>query len=305
MEPRAHHVLIGLFAVLLLGAALGFALWLSKASSEREFNDYDVIFTEAVSGLSQGSAVQYSGIKVGDVVSLDLDPEDPRRVRAHIRVVASAPIKQDTRARLSITGITGAALIQLYSGTPQSPLLKSQDERRAQILADPSPLARLMANGEDLVLGVTRLLERANQLLSEENLGRIARTLAHIEQTSAGLAEQRDALRQALQQMSSAGQEATTLMRNANGLLDGQGREALASAKRLLASLERSSATLEQLLAGNRASLDGGMQGLGELGPTLVELRATLSALRTFSQRLEQDPAGYLLRSDGIQEFQP
>lgn len=305
MEPRAHHVLIGLFAVLLLGAALGFALWLSKASSEREFNDYDVIFTEAVSGLSQGSAVQYSGIKVGDVVSLDLDPEDPRRVRAHIRVVASAPIKQDTRARLSITGITGAALIQLYSGTPQSPLLKSQDERRAQILADPSPLARLMANGEDLVIGVTRLLERANQLLSEENLGRIARTLAHIEQTSAGLAEQRDALRQALQQMSSAAQEATTLMRNANGLLDGQGREALASAKRLLASLERSSATLEQLLAGNRASLDGGMQGLGELGPTLVELRATLSALRTFSQRLEQDPAGYLLRSDGIQEFQP
>lgn len=305
MEPRAHHVLIGLFAVLLLGAALGFALWLSKASSEREFNDYDVIFTEAVSGLSQGSAVQYSGIKVGDVVSLDLDPEDPRRVRAHIRVVASAPIKQDTRARLSITGITGAALIQLYSGTPQSPLLKSQDERRAQILADPSPLARLMANGEDLVIGVTRLLERANQLLSEENLGRIARTLAHIEQTSAGLAEQRDQLRQALQQMSSAGQEATTLMRNANGLLDGQGREALASAKRLLASLERSSATLEQLLAGNRASLDGGMQGLGELGPTLVELRATLSALRTFSQRLEQDPAGYLLRSDGIQEFQP
>ena len=305
MEPRAHHVLIGLFSVLLLGAALGFALWLSKASSEREFNDYDVIFTEAVSGLSQGSSVQYSGIKVGDVVSLDLDPEDPRRVRAHIRVVASAPIKQDTRARLSITGITGTTLIQLYSGTPQSPLLKSQNDQHAEIIADPSPLSRLMANGEDLVIGITRLLERANQLLSEENLGRIARTLAHIEQTSAGLAEQRDELRQALQQMSSASQEAATLMRKANGLLDGQGREALGSAKRLLASLERSSATLERLLSDNRASLDGGMQGLGEIGPTLVELRESLSALRAFSQRLEQDPAGYLLRSDGIKEFQP
>ncbi|MDP3815574.1 MlaD family protein [Pseudomonas sp.] len=305
MEPRAHHVLIGLFSVLLLGAALGFALWLSKASSEREFNDYDVIFTEAVSGLSQGSAVQYSGIKVGDVVSLDLDPGDPRRVRAHIRVVATAPIKQDTRARLSITGITGTTLIQLYSGTPQSPLLKSQDDKHAEIIADPSPLSRLMANSEDLVIGITRLLDRANQLLSEENLGRIARTLAHIEQTSAGLAEQRDELRQALQQMSSASQEAATLMRNANSLLGGQGREALGSAKRLLASLERSSATLERLLTDNRASLDGGMQGLGEIGPPLVELRESLSALRAFSQRLEQDPAGYLLRSDGIKEFQP
>lgn len=305
MEPRAHHVLIGLFAVLLLGAALGFALWLSKSSSDREFNDYDVIFTEAVSGLSQGSAVQYSGIKVGDVVSLELDPEDPRQVRAHIRVVANTPIKQDTRARLSITGITGAALIQLYSGTPQSPLLQSQNDKRAQIIADPSPLSRLMANGEDLVISVTLLLNRANQLLSEENVGRITRSLAHIEQASASVAEQRDELRKALQQMSSASQEAATLMRNANSLLDGQGREALTAANRLLASLERSSASFEHLLADNRASLDGGMQGLGEIGPTIVELRETLSALRSFSQRLEQDPAGYLLRNDSIKEFQP
>jgi phospholipid/cholesterol/gamma-HCH transport system substrate-binding protein len=305
MEPRAHHVLIGLFAVLLLSAALGFALWLSKSSSDKEFNDYDVIFTEAVSGLSLGSAVQYSGIKVGDVVSLDLDPEDPRRVRAHIRVVANTPIKQDTRARLSITGITGTTLIQLYSGTPQSPLLKSQDDQRAEIIADPSPLARLLANSEDLVISITRLLNRANQLFSEENVGRISRTLDNIEQTSASVAAQRDELRQALQQMSSASQEAAVLMRNANDLLSGQGREALDSAKRLLASLERSSATVEQLLADNRASLDGGMQGLGEIGPTIVELRETLSALRSFSQRLEQDPAGYLLRSDGIKEFQP
>lgn len=305
MEPRAHHVLIGLFAVLLLSAALGFALWLSKSSSDKEFNDYDVIFTEAVSGLSLGSAVQYSGIKVGDVVSLDLDPEDPRRVRAHIRVVANTPIKQDTRARLSITGITGTTLIQLYSGTPQSPLLKSQDDQRAEIIADPSPLARLLANSEDLVISITRLLNRANQLFSEENVGRISRTLENIEQTSASVAAQRDELRQALQQMSSASQEAAVLMRNANDLLSGQGREALDSAKRLLVSLERSSATVEQLLADNRASLDGGMQGLGEIGPTIVELRETLSALRSFSQRLEQDPAGYLLRSDGIKEFQP
>jgi len=31
MEPRAHHVLIGLFTVLTVGAALLFGLWLNKA----------------------------------------------------------------------------------------------------------------------------------------------------------------------------------------------------------------------------------------------------------------------------------
>ena len=49
----------------------------------------------------------------------------------------------------------------------------------------------------------------------------------------------------------------------------------------------------------------GSLQGLGELGPTIIELRETLSALRSFSRRLEEDPAGYLLRSDSIKEFQP
>ncbi|MFZ3152437.1 MlaD family protein [Pseudomonas sp.] len=305
MEPRAHHVLIGLFTLLMVAAALGFALWLSKASSDQELNDYDVIFTEAVSGLSQGSAVQYSGIKVGDVISLRLDPQDPRKVRAHIRVNANTPIKQDTRARLSITGITGAALIQLHSGSPDSPALVSKGDQRAEIIADPSPLSRLMANGEDLLLSVTQLLERANQLLSAENIGRISRTLENIEQTSASVAEQRDELRTALQQMSNASQEAAKLMRNANQLLSGQGREALDSASRLLASLERSSSKVERLLSDNRAALDGGMQGIGELGPTIIELRETLSALRSFARRLEEDPAGYLLRSDTIKEFQP
>lgn len=305
MEPRAHHVLIGLFTVLMVAGALGFALWLSKASSDQELHDYDVIFNEAVSGLSAGSAVQYSGIKVGDVISLRLDPKDPRKVRAHIRVSASTPIKQDTRARLSITGITGAALIQLHSGTPKSPVLVGKEGKRAEIVADPSPLTRLMANGEDLVLSVTQLLNRANQLFSDENIARVSRTLENVEQTSASVAEQRDELRLALQQMSSASQEAASLMRNANQLLSGPGHDALNSAGRMITSLERSSSQIERLLSDNRSALDGGMQGIGELGPAIIELRETLSALRSFARRLEEDPAGYLLRSDTIKEFQP
>ena len=70
METRAHHVLIGLFTVLAVGCALLFALWMGKSSVDSEFKLYDVVFTEAVSGLSVGSTVQYSGIKVGDVIRL-------------------------------------------------------------------------------------------------------------------------------------------------------------------------------------------------------------------------------------------
>lgn len=305
MEPRAHHVLIGLFTVLTLGAALLFALWLNKSGTDQAVSDYEVIFHETVSGLSQGSAVQYSGIKVGDVVSLGLDPDDPRTVRARIRVVGPTPIKQDTRARLSITGITGLAVIQLHGGSPESPPLEGKDGKPGIIVADRSPLSRLMANGEDLVVNITRLLGRANRMLSRENAERVSRTLDNLEQASAGLAGQRDELSAALQQAGAASREAAELMRTANRLLDGQGSQVLENAERLMASLERSSRNIEELLHSNRSALDSGMQGLGELGPAISELRETLGALRGFSRRLEQDPSGYLLRSDSIKEFQP
>ncbi|QNH01035.1 MlaD family protein [Pseudomonas sediminis] len=305
MEPRAHHVLIGLFTVLTVGAALLFGLWLNKAGADRAVTDYEVIFNEAVTGLSQGSAVQYSGIKVGDVISLGLDPNDPRTVRARIRIVGHTPIKQDTRARLAITGITGLAVIQLHGGSPESPPLESTDGEPGIIIADRSPLSRLMANGEDLVVNITRLLNRANRMLSRENAERVSRTLENLEQATAGIAEQRDELGETLRQTSAATREAAELMRTANRLLDGQGSQVLENAERLMASLERSSRNIEELLQNNRSALDNGMQSLGELGPAVSELRDTLGALRSFSRRLEQDPTGYLLRNDSIKEFQP
>ncbi|MBT8768883.1 MlaD family protein [Metapseudomonas boanensis] len=305
METRAHHVMIGLFTVLVVGAAMLFALWLSKSSSDREFREYEVIFTEAVSGLSKGSAVQYSGIKVGEVVLLRLDTKDPRKVKARIRVVGATPIKENTRARLFITGVTGTAVIQLHGGTPSSPLLQGKDGRRPVIVADPSPIARLMAGGEDLMISITTLLEQANKLFSSDNIARVSETLANLEQTTASFNGQRNELAQTLKQINSATAEAAALMHNANTLINGHGREAVANAGAMLASLERSSRNIEQLLNTNRDALDGGLKGIGELGPAIAQLRDTLEALRSFSRRLEADPAGYLLRSDTIKEFQP
>src|SRR5579871_4609539 len=97
MEPRAHHVLIGLFTVISATAALLFTLWLNKSHNDTELHYYTIVFNEAVRGLSKGSAVQYNGIKVGDVIGLTLDPRDPRKVLARIRVDSNVPVKQTHR----------------------------------------------------------------------------------------------------------------------------------------------------------------------------------------------------------------
>ncbi|MCW3147628.1 MCE family protein [Stutzerimonas stutzeri] len=312
METRAHHVLIGLFTVLAVGGALLFALWLGKASIDREYDRYEVSFSRAVSGLSSGSSVEYSGIKVGDVEQLWLEPEDPRKVRARIRVYAGTPIKQDTRARLALANITGSMVIQLHSGSPGSPPLQAKRGELPVIIADPSPLSALLENGEDLMSNINNLLRNANQLFSAENSRRIGQTLQHLEQATSVLSEQRADLGAALTQLSQLGrqtntvlEEVTRLTRNTNGLLDDQGRALLDSAQQSMAALERATSRLDSLLAHNQGALDNGLQGLGELGPALNELRGTLGALRRVSQRLEDNPSGFLLGREKIEEFTP
>ena len=127
METRAHHILIGLFTVIVLALGLSFSLWLVKSSADRAYNEYDIIFNEAVTGLTKGGAVQYNGIRVGSIYRLQLDPADPRRVIARIRTGGDVPIRQDTRAKLTLTGVTGVAVIQLSGGSPGSHLLVTDD----------------------------------------------------------------------------------------------------------------------------------------------------------------------------------
>ncbi|WP_254774113.1 MlaD family protein [Marinobacter sp. AC-23] len=73
MEPKAHHVIIGLFTLIAVAAALMFALWLAKSSADREWAYYEIVFDHAVSGLAKGNPVLYTGVEVGDVLGLQLD----------------------------------------------------------------------------------------------------------------------------------------------------------------------------------------------------------------------------------------
>ncbi|AHX12043.1 ABC transporter permease [Dyella jiangningensis] len=312
METRAHHVLIGLFTVIVVAAAMLFGLWLAKSSSDREFAYYQVVFNEAVTGLSQGSAVNYNGIKVGDVTQLKLDKQDPRKVLALIRLGGDTPVRQDTHAKLALTGVTGLAVIQLSGGSPGSPPLEGKNGNLPVIVADPSPLSRILANGEDLVMNINDVVARASALLSPENMDRIGRTLDHLDKATGAIADQRDDIRTLLKQLAEASKQANDtlaqtqkLVQSANGLVDNQGKATLDSARNALASVERVTANIDRLVNDNRASINGGMQGFSELAPAIRELRDAAGSLRGVARRLDDNPTGFLLGRDRSKEFVP
>lgn len=313
METRAHHVLIGAFAIGALLVALGFVLWMSKAGTERAFNTYDIVFNEAVTGLSVGGTVQYNGIKVGEVTGLRLAPDDPRKVIARVRLDAKTPVNTDTRAKLGLQGVTGLAFIQLSGGKPGSPPLVPTEANPVPIIPSvESALSKLLDSGSDVVTSVNEMLLRMNDLLSEQNVSRVSATLENVEQLTGTLAGQRNEMSHALKQLAQAtdqlkGTLATIdeMATSTNALMRDDARAVLKSTEQALDSVERLANSANGLIDENRAAISSfSNQGLRQIGPTVAELRETLRSLKQLSDRLG-DSNSLLLGREQPKEFQP
>ncbi|WP_125076655.1 MlaD family protein [Pseudoxanthomonas sp. SGT-18] len=307
METRANYVLIGAFTIVVSVALLLFGLWAAKYSSERSWQRYMIVFDEAVTGLSVGSSVQYNGISVGSIDKLSLDPQDPRRVVAIIRADANVPVKTDTRAKLAITSLTGPAIIQLSGGSPGAPLLTAVDTRDTpQIQTSPSAL-------QNITDTANRIVERLDQVLSDQNVAHIGRTLENIERISASMAAKDEGMEALLATAREAARSLDQTLQNTNATVQRVDqnlvRELPALISRLdstLARLDSAAGNADAILGENRAAINSfANDGLAQLGPTLTELRALIRDLRQISDRLENNPARFLLGRDGAKEFEP
>lgn len=307
METRANYVLIGAFTLLASVALLLFALWAAKYSSEKEWQQYAVIFNEPVTGLSEGSSVQYNGISVGTVETLRLAPEDPRRVIATLRVLADAPVKTDTRAKMSQSGITGPPFIQLTGGSPNAPHLVAADTREVPIIRTEASALQNIADTAN------RLVSRLDAVLSEQNINRVSNTLANIESLTGSLADQREDLRAIIADARVSSAELKSTLTRADDVVADVDRELADKLPGLVSKLDGTLTRLESAASGadtivteNRAAIsEFTTDGLSQVGPTLTELRALVRDLRQVTDRLEGGAAGYLLGRDSPKEFEP
>ena len=307
METKANYVLIGAFTLVIGVALLLFGLWAAKYSSERSWQEYQIVFREAVTGLSVGSPVQYNGIAVGSITKLSLAPNDPRQVVARIRVDATTPIKTDTRAKLAITSLTGPAIIQLSGGTPQAPTLRSVDTR------DPPVIQTAPSALQNISDTATRIVERLDEVLSDKNVASISATLANLETVSGTLADRDKGLEALIVSARDAAQNLDKTLDTTNGAIERLDKNLVQQLPPILEKLETTLARLDSaagnadaILGENRAAINSfATDGLGQMGPTLSELRSLIRDLRQISDRLEGNPTRYLLGRDAPKEYEP
>lgn len=307
METRANYVLIGAFTIAVTLCLLLFGLWAAKYSSDRSWQNFNVIFREPVTGLTEGSVVQYNGIAVGTVEELSLAPQDPRQVIARIQVEADAPVKVDTRAKLSTTGLTGSTFIQLTGGSPRAPRLRPTDrDVLPVIVAEASAL-------QNIADTANRLVARLDEVLSDDNVKRIAETLENIEGMTGAIADQREDLRAIVVNAREVTEQLKVTVDTTNRAIEGVDRELVQKLPGLIASLEGTLAKADSaaggadlILSENRTAIRSfANDGLAQLGPTLGELRSLIRDLRRISDRLDNNPTRYLLGRDAPKEFEP
>ncbi len=182
METRANYILIGAFTLAGILGAFGFFLWLAKFEVTRQYAYYDVLF-DNVSGLSAAGGVNYNGLPVGQVISLNLDEDDPSKVRVRLEVDADIPVTKETIAQLQSLGVTGVAYVELSGGSPTAERLP----QNSVIPSKRSSIQSLLEGAPEVLEKAVTLLENLNDVIDEKNRKSVSDILGNLAQASGKL----------------------------------------------------------------------------------------------------------------------
>lgn len=273
METKANYVLIGAATIVGTLLILLFATWITTGDLRRGSNEYDVVFDDPVRGLSEGGEVRFNGIKIGEVESLRIDPDNNNRVIARIRVQSDVPVKNDTEGQLEPVGLTGVTLIQLSTGSADAELLRPAfGAPPPRIQGRGSQIDVIVARGEEVAMRASEAMAAVRDLLTDENIARVTRTLQNLEAVSQQLAE-RDSV---ITQSGEAAQEIAALARQMQGDL----------------------ADLDEVLDNvNQAAGVASGETLPELALAAEEIRRAASSIGRVANNLEENPSVLTPRS--------
>lgn len=191
METRANYLIIGVFVLGVLGMLLGFIYWIGNGASGSQGKNYYVIFDGSVHGLTEASPVLFNGIRFGAVRSIELVPEDTRKVRVLISVREETPVRTNSRARIAQQGLAGLVSMEITPGTPEASLLEAKaNEKYPVIHADPGS-GGLLSGVSDAASQTNALMMRLNEVVAS-NEDSLRHTIANAESFSAMLAERKD-----------------------------------------------------------------------------------------------------------------
>ncbi|WP_289035914.1 MlaD family protein [uncultured Roseibium sp.] len=293
METRANYIIIGAFMMATLVGAFGFVYWLAATAESRENVFLKIVFPAPVTGLPVGGQVLFNGIKVGDVSSLDFDPDNPKVVIATVRVKPTTPLRDDTVATLNFTGLTGVAYVDLNGGSLDAPLLLHPgSDEVPTIKAERSLFDDIVGGARDVLTKAESTMSTIDELL-QENGPAIGKTVQNIETFSGALASNSDGISDFMASMASVSDAVSKLSTRMEGLVV-EGERILAAVPSdkvtaIVTDLEKFSASLGQAGDGIDSIMNDAQSAMSEVQTFTAGLNSGLSDVQKLVQAI--DPA--------------
>ena len=275
METKANYLMIGGFVLGVLLLAFSFVYWMSNFAGGGK--RYYVVFETSIAGLTTGSNVGFQGLKVGEVQSFALNPDDARKVQVLISVNDNTPVRQNSRASLQSLGLTGGTGIQISAGTPDSPFLVATAENPIPVIpADRGGGQGLFDAAPAVMNNANALLQRLNDLVAE-NQESIHRTLTNVENVTTMLDQRKDDISKTITDVQAAAQ-----------------------------SFKDLSGKLQVSLGANLDSLTRtAKDSLQEFGNFMREGRRAAATLNSVLGKFEANPKSFLLGGSQVPEYNP
>ena len=275
METKANYLMIGGFVLGVLALAFIFVFWMSNFGGGGQ--RYMIVFESSVAGLTTGSSVGFNGIRVGEVQSFALDPQDARKVQVLVSVRDDTPVRENSHASIQSMGLTGGSGIQITPGTPDSPLLVATADNPVPVIrADAGAGQGVFEAGSAALNNANVFITKLNALL-DQNEKAINTTMTNVEQFTTMLNAKKEDIGQAITDVQ-------------------QGAQAFKSL----------STKLEVSLWDNVDGLTRqARESLQEFGNFMREGRRAAVTLNRILEKLEADPRGFLLGGSQVPEYTP
>ncbi|MBO6769347.1 MAG: MCE family protein [Erythrobacter sp.] len=316
METRANHVWVGAITLLILGALALFIVWLARLGGGAQ-NEYDIFFKQSVAGLANGSSVDFAGVPVGQVNEIVLWDKDPEFVRVRIKVKESVPILVGTTATIqgSFTGVSTITLDGARSGAPPISCETTACTEGVPIIPPTTGggFGAVLANAPLLLERLATLTERLTMLLSDKNQESLEGILANSEKMTADLAAATPQVERVLAELQVTLRESSEALdafekvtQSTDKLINEEGAELAVQLRQTLTSASGAAKALEDTLNEARpATRQLTESTLPAAEATLKDLRATSQALRSVTEKIDEQGAGALLSSQPLPDYKP
>jgi phospholipid/cholesterol/gamma-HCH transport system substrate-binding protein len=309
METEGRYTLVGTLVLAVIALMTLAIVWLAGAADTIAYQNYTVYFKrQSLDGLAVGSPVKMRGIKIGVVDGYDFASTQDETVAVTARIGADVQVHRGAAAYVKRNLVTGIAALEIVNGPKTSPVLEASSGERYPVIAEgSSDIEKVAVTVSKLADSGAQIMEKMNNVLSEENQRELSRTLANLNVLSSQLAANKNGLKDLMKGISEAAEafrvaganigQATTRV---EGSFVGVANNADIALKEATVAMEKLQRDADRIAANIQQLSDTGTL---ELTNVSRDVRTSADVLTTTGQRLS-DPRAILFGS-GKQQLGP